>query len=164
MNKPHIWIDADSCPAGVKNIVLKAAIRLNLLVTYAANRNIPFSIQSPLFNMVICPKTEGSADDYIFNQTEENDLVITRDIPLAQRLITKKVTVLNDRGLLFDEKNVQEMLKQRELNMMMNAIGVHTGGRWDSYGQKELSAFAQCFDKVLSQKMSEYNKQSLTSN
>lgn len=156
MEKPHIWVDADSCPSNAKNIILKAAVKNELYVTYAANRNIPFSISSPLFNMVICPKEEGAADDYIVTNAGENDIVITRDIPLASRLVKKEIVVINDRGTLFDSKNTQEMLKQRELNMMMNAIGVHTGGRWDSYGKKETYDFAVCFDRILQSKIAKY--------
>ena len=156
MEKPHIWVDADSCPSPAKNIILKAASKNSLQVTYAANRDIPFSIQSPLFNMVICPKEEGAADDYIVANVAPDDIVVTRDIPLAKRLVQKNIKVMNDRGTLFDEKNVEEMLKQRELNMMMNAIGVHTGGRWNSYGKKETYDFAVTFDRVLQSKMALY--------
>ncbi len=155
MSKPHIWIDADSCPSLVKDIVLQASVKNSLNVTYVANRNIPFSIQSPLFSMVICPGTEGAADDYIYSNVEFQDIVITRDIPLANRLIQKNITTLNDRGLIFTPDNVKKMLRERELSMMMSAIGVNKGARWDSYGKKEAASFANCFYNVLQSKLSQ---------
>lgn len=99
--------------------------------------------------MVICPKTAGSADDYIVAHSILSDLVITRDIPLAKRLIDKNTTVINDRGLLFDSKNIVRMLKDRELNLQLSAIGVNMGKKTDHYGQKELGAFATCLDQTL---------------
>lgn len=149
----RIWVDADSCPASVKNIILKAAIRLNLNVFYVANRNIPFSIQSPLFEMIICSKEENAADMYIIEHVLENDIVITRDLPLAKLLLEKNISVLNDRGTLFTQKIVEEKLAQRELNLFINSVGIHTGGKYNTFGKKETYEFANCFDKLLNKKI-----------
>lgn len=145
----RIWVDADSCPAQAKNIILKNAIRLSLEVVYVANREIPFSIKNEKFSNVITKNEEGSADDYIVNNTCDNDLVITRDIPLAARLLEKKICVINDRGTIFDSNNIKEYLSQRELSLQMKNLGIHTGNSMGSYGAKEVHAFASSLDKIL---------------
>ena len=151
--KPHIWIDADSCPAQARDIVLKAAAKEELLVTYAANRPLAFSLQNPLFTMHVCPSTPGAADDYIVEHASEWDIVITRDIPLAARLVEKNICVINDRGIRFDKDNIAKRLKERELSMQMEALGLHKGKGHIPYGGKEIKAFNECFQRVLAEKL-----------
>jgi|SRR5574344_142459 uncharacterized protein YaiI (UPF0178 family) len=155
--KAMIWVDADSCPNAVRAAIEKNAVRLALPLTYVANHEIVFSdstkalIEQHQLNldMTVTSKQKGSADDYIVTNSAPGDIVITRDIPLAQRLLQKKVTVINDRGLKFDEKNIVRMLKDRELSMQLSAIGVNMGRKNDTFGSKELAAFNECLDKVL---------------
>lgn len=148
--KTRIIVDADSCPKQARTFLEKTAIRLNIALEYAANHNIPFFSQSPLFTMTLCANTEGAADDYIVESVRPNDLVVTRDIPLAQRLVHKGITVINDRGTIFTLQNVSEMLEERELKLQMQELGVTPKNTWHSYGKKESSAFAITLDKVLS--------------
>lgn len=143
-----IFVDADSCPSQAKNIVLRAGIRRNLNIVYVANRKIPFSMESPLFKMVVVENKEGAADDYIVENVTDKDLVITRDIPLAKRLIDKNVITINDRGTYFDRENVERMLRQRELSMQMAALGLHTGMSYSTYSNKDVQKFASCFEKA----------------
>lgn len=158
MKKTKIWVDADSCPSLARNVILKAAIRLNLNVIYVANRNIPFSIKSDLFSMKICEQSEGSADNYIFENIDADDIAITRDIPLATKLVKKNITVINDRGKQFTESLCKTMLAQRDLNLALNAAGLKLGRSFKSYGKDELYEFSNCLDKILTQKINAYNK------
>ena len=87
-----VWIDADSCPKLVREFVLKYAENKNLSVIFVANKEIPCSKTN--FKMIICPQEQDAADNYIVNNVQENDLVITRDIPLAARLVDKSITKL----------------------------------------------------------------------
>ncbi len=148
MTEHRIFVDADSCPARAKTIVLRAATRLNVNVVYVANRNIPFSMESQLFKMILVEKKEGAADDYIFENASEKDLVITRDIPLAKRLVDKGIITINDRGTYFDGENLKEMLKQRELSLQMASLGLHTGMSFSTYGSKEIEKFSSAFEKA----------------
>ena len=153
MKQFTIWVDADSCPVQAKNIILKAAVRLNLYVNYVANRKIPFSIENPNFKMIVCENNEGAADNYIVENACCDDLVITRDLPFAQRLVEKNICVINDRGTVFTKENLKEKIEQRNLNMLMNACGVKTGGRMNGYGKQETYEFANCLDKILTKKV-----------
>lgn len=147
-----IWLDADSCPAVVRRIILKSAKTNNVPVIYVANREIPFDFEDPLFSMVVCPKEKGSADEYIVANIAVNDVAVTRDIPLAGRLVDKGCCVMNDRGTLFDKKKVADMLEERNLSLQMAALGIKTGGKSSGFGKEEIKKFADCFCSVVRKK------------
>jgi len=148
-----IWIDADSCPKPVKEVVEKAAIRENLELIFIANRNIPFQ-KNELFSMVITDSSDQSADIYIVENANAGDLVITRDIPLADELVSKNLSVLNDRGVLYTSENIKERLSVRNFMYELREYG---GGveRHSSYGPKEKKAFANAFDRQLRKMLKE---------
>ncbi len=148
-----IWIDADSCPVQVRDLVVRFALRLKLPVKFVANHDIPFQ-KNNLLTMVVCEKEKDAADDYIVDHADENDLVITRDIPLASRLVDKKICVLNDRGCVFTEVNIAEKLAIRNLNYMLLENGVVSDvKRSGTFGKKELNLFANSLDRELQKKL-----------
>ncbi len=147
---PRIWVDADSFPVKARDLLLKVAASKGLPVIYVANHDIAFGIQSPLFEMLVCPPTPGAADDCIADGCTPGDIVATRDIPLAARLVEKGICVINDRGVRYDKRTVEKRLKERALSMQMEALGLHKGHSHESYGGKELEAFSKCLHSVLS--------------
>lgn len=149
MEKTVIWVDADSFPAMAKDIILKEAVRLNLNVIYVANRNIPFSLQNKLFSMQICEKVLDSADNYIYENVKKTDLVATRDIPLAERLVKKGICTINDRGKEFTPELCETMLAERNLSLMLSQAGVNLGKRFNTYGKKEALEFSKCLNCAL---------------
>lgn len=142
-----IWIDADSCPKPVREIVERAAKRESLPLIYTANRKIPME-ESELFSMVVTEASDQAADMYIVDNAAADDLVITRDIPLADQLVEKGLTVLNDRGVLYTKENIKERLSVRNFMYELREYG---GGveRHSSFGPKEKQAFANAFDRQL---------------
>lgn len=147
---PRIWVDADSFPAKARELLLKTAASKQIPVIYVANHDIAFGTQSPLFEMRICPQTPGAADDCIADGCGPCDIVATRDIPLAARLVDKGIRVINDRGVCYDKRTVEKRLKERELSMQMEALGLHKGHSHGGYGGKDLDAFGKCLHSVLS--------------
>ena len=98
--------------------------------------------------MIICKKEKDSADNYIFDHVAASDLVITRDIVFAERLIEKNICTINDRGRIFDKNNIKELLSTREFDLQLANIGLvkhHNEG----YDKKKFAAFANSFDKVI---------------
>ncbi|WP_187152294.1 DUF188 domain-containing protein, partial [Treponema endosymbiont of Eucomonympha sp.] len=61
-----------------------------------------------LFTMIVTGKHESSADEYIVAHVTENDIAVTRDIQLAARLVEKRITVLNDRGIEYSSGTVAD--------------------------------------------------------
>ena len=96
MSKTHIWLDADSCPLQVRNFLSKKANELSLPITFVANKNITCT-NDFTFEMHICSTEKDAADNYIFENATQNDLVITKDIVFANRLVEKNVACINIR-------------------------------------------------------------------
>ncbi|MBO6101515.1 MAG: DUF188 domain-containing protein, partial [Spirochaetaceae bacterium] len=78
--KFRIWIDADSCPVQVRDLTVRFALRLKIPVKFVANHDIPFK-KNELFEMIVCENEKDAADNYIVENANPEDLVITRDIP-----------------------------------------------------------------------------------
>jgi uncharacterized protein YaiI (UPF0178 family) len=140
-----IFVDADSCPKPARELVLRRAEKLAIRVIFAANRLIPDAARA---QMEICPAGENAADDRIVELAESGDIVITRDVPLAKRLVEKDLTVLDDRGRVFTRNNINELLSLRNFTVGLaeNGIGFE---RTANYGKKELKTFADSFDRIL---------------
>ena len=145
----QIIVDADSCPKQARELLLRFSARLSIKIIFAANRHIP--LESPagdLVQMEICPPHEGAADDRIVAIAQVGDLVVTRDLPLAERLVEKDITVLDDRGRLFTRDNIRQLRSVRDfvVGLAENGLGIE---RTASYGKKELNAFANSLDREL---------------
>ena len=140
-----ILIDADSCPKPVRELVLRRAKKLKLKIIFAANRQIP---ETNGAEMEICPVTENSADDRIVEMSVKGDLVITRDVPLAKRLVEKSVSVIDDRGRLFTAENINELLSIRNFKVGLADNGLEIE-RTANYGKKELKTFADSLDRTI---------------
>jgi uncharacterized protein YaiI (UPF0178 family) len=98
--------------------------------------------------MAVCPQSQDAADDYITRMARAGDLAVTRDVPLAERLVQKSVAVLDDRGRLFNADNIRALLSIRNFTVSLAENGVQNI-RHSNYGNKELKAFADAFDKQL---------------
>lgn len=142
-----IWVDADSCPVRVRQIISKASLRLLVRLVFVANRLIPIASHE-LVEFVKTGEEEQSADRYIMASSKEGDLVITRDIPLAANLVELGIAVINDRGLLFTPDNVRERLSIRDFMYEVRSNGLMTD-RMGTFNQKDLQKFSNTFDTVL---------------
>jgi uncharacterized protein YaiI (UPF0178 family) len=143
-----ILIDADSCPRAARELVLRRAAKLEVKVIFAANRAIPLADTSSNVIMEVCPNIENSADDRIVELAEKSDLVITRDVPLAKRIIEKDASVIDDRGRVFTPNNINELLSLRNFTVSLANNGMEIE-RIANYGRKELKTFADSLDRLL---------------
>jgi uncharacterized protein YaiI (UPF0178 family) len=143
-----ILVDADSCPRLARELVLRAAGRRGIKAIFAANRPIP-GITGDYAAMELCPSGEGAADDRIVALAEPGDLALTRDIPLANRLVEADICVIDDRGRIYTRENIRERLSLRNfmVSLAENGLGMEHHA---SYGKKELKAMADSLDKLLS--------------
>jgi uncharacterized protein YaiI (UPF0178 family) len=142
-----ILVDADSCPAEARRVILKAAEKRHIQAVFAANRPIP-GIEGGFAVMSLCSEQSGAADDRIVDLAITGDLAITRDVPLASRLTGKGIDVIDDRGRVFTPDNIRAHLSIRDFQ-----VGLATNGlniiRAANYGKKELKLFSDSFDKLL---------------
>lgn len=143
----NIWVDADSCPVKIRDIISKASLRLEINSYFVANRDIPVN-DHDFIHKIITPKTEQSADRYIIENVLSNDIVITRDIPLADELVEIGVTTINDRGDHFTKENIKERLSIRDFMQEARERGLKSETT-SRFNQKDIQNFANTFDKLL---------------
>ena len=143
-----IWIDADAVPRDVKDVVARAALRLELPTVLVANQRLQAPANNPFVTAVLVAGGPDVADDHIADQAEPDDLAVTADIPLAARLVEKCVKTIDPRGMEYTEQNIGERLSVRDFMDGLRSTGVQTGGP-SAYGQKEKQAFAATFDRVV---------------
>ena len=80
-----IWVDADACPNVIKEILYRAAERMQMPLVLVANQ----SLRVPPSRFIRTLRVAAGfdvADNEIVRQCEAGDLVITADIPLAATL------------------------------------------------------------------------------
>lgn len=93
----QILVDADACPVVVKDMLYRAAQRVEVCVTLVANRYLR-TPPSRFIKTVQVPAGFDAADDRIVELAAAGDLVITADIPLAAAALDKGAHVLDPRG------------------------------------------------------------------
>ncbi len=142
-----IWIDADACPNVIKDILFRVAERRKLALVLVANRFIA-TPPSPFIKAVQVANGFDVADNYIVQQCQTNDLVITADIPLAAEVVGKKAFALNPRGELYTQENIKEHLAMRDFMTGLRDTGQVSGGP-SAFGQKDKQAFANALDRFL---------------
>ena len=142
-----IYIDADACPNPIKEIVCRAAIRSSRSLMLVANKRVHVP-KDPLIKTVQVSQGADIADDYIAEQVEPNDLVITADIPLAQRVIDKLGVALSPRGDFYTTENIKQRLSVRNFMHELRSNGVDTGGP-KSMTKKDIREFSNVLDRYL---------------
>jgi hypothetical protein len=142
-----IWVDADACPAVIKEILFKAAVRTQTPLTLVANHAMRVP-PSPLIDFRQVAGGFDVADNFIATHCDLTDLVVTADIPLAAEIIAKGALALNPRGELYTESNVRARLNMRDFMESLRSSGIQTGGP-DALNQKDRQAFANQLDKWL---------------
>jgi uncharacterized protein YaiI (UPF0178 family) len=148
----HIWVDADACPAVIKEILFRAAVRTQVPVTLVANQALR-TPPSPLIKSMQVPAGFDVADNRIVELAQPGDLVVTADIPLAAGAIDKGAIALNPRGTLYTTENIRETLSLRNFMADLRSSGVETGGP-SSLSQSDRQAFANQLDRLLARRNS----------
>ena len=143
----RIWVDADACPAVIKDILYRAAERAELHLILVANQVLR-TPASPWIRVVQVGRGFDVADNHIANAVESGDLVITADIPLAAGVVEKGASALNPRGELYSPENVRELLDMRNFMDTLRSTGVETGGP-SPFSHADRQAFANQLDRFL---------------
>jgi uncharacterized protein YaiI (UPF0178 family) len=119
-----VYVDADACP--VKEEVYTVARRYGMRVAVVANTALRVPADT-LIELVMRPGF-GAADDWIAEQAGRGDIVITADIPLAARCLTKEALILDPKGRPITDRDIGSMLALRELKDDLRQRGTLTGG------------------------------------
>ena len=143
----HIWVDADACPVAIKEILFRAANRAEVSLTLVANQMLRVP-PSPWIRALQVPAGFDVADQRIAQEVVAGDIVITADVPLAALVVAKGAVVIEPRGDLLDQRNIQERLTMRNFMESLRNSGVETGGPAALSGADK-QAFANQLDRLL---------------
>jgi uncharacterized protein YaiI (UPF0178 family) len=145
--KPTILVDADACP--VKDEVVKVAERHGLSVTFVANSGLRPS-RDPMIRNVVVSKGADAADDWIFEATRTNDIVVTADIPLAARAVGIGAHVLGPTGRPFTPETIGMAVAIRDLKQHLRETGESKGYN-AAFAREDRSRFLGALDRIARQ-------------
>jgi uncharacterized protein len=143
----RIYVDADSCP--VKEEVYRVARRYDLDVTLVAASWQRVPLESRV-HLEVVKETGGldAADDWIVERIGSGDIVISEDILLASRCVTKGARALSPRGKELTPDSVGEAVAMRELMANLRESGAITGGP-APLTKADRSRFLQQLDEIV---------------
>ena len=141
----RIFIDADACP--VKDETYKVAARYGLKVFVVSNSFIQIPA-SPLIERRIVDAGPDVADDWIADQAEPGDIVVTNDIPLADRVLKKDAAAVAPNGRPFTADSIGSALAQRSIMEHIRSTGEITGGP-RPFQASDRSRFLQALDEAV---------------
>lgn len=140
-----LYIDADGCP--VKEEIYKVAARYQLKVFIVANKRMTVPLH-PSIEMVVVPAGADEADNWIAERADLGDIVITADIPLADRSLKKCSYVLSPHGEEFTEDNIGDAVATRELMTYLRQTSDIKSGP-QAMEKKDKSQFLSSLDRVI---------------
>ncbi len=143
----RILVDGDAFPNLLKTILFRQIERLKIETLVFSNKHITIG-KSDLIKYIIVEQGADEADNQIVETIKEGDLVITADIPLADRAISKKVHAIDHRGELYSVDNIKQYLAMRNLMEKIRESGEMTKGP-KPFDQKDAHQFANQLHKFL---------------
>ncbi|MEA2018560.1 MAG: YaiI/YqxD family protein [Campylobacterota bacterium] len=142
-----LYIDGDALPNLLKPILLRAIEKQNIETYVVSNKKISIG-KSPNIHYIIVEAGADEADNRIIELIKPKDLVITADIPLADRTITNHAHAIDHRGELYTTENIKQYLAIRDLMQSIRDSGETTKGP-APFSQKDTQNFANSFNKFL---------------
>lgn len=141
----RIFIDADACP--VKDETYKVAARYGLSTTVVSNSFIQIP-RSALIARMIVDAGPDAADDWIAQQCAPGDIVVTNDIPLADRVLKAGGAAIAPNGRAFTADSIGAALASRAIGEHIRSTGEMTGGP-KAFAAADRSRFLQALDEAV---------------
>lgn len=142
---PRIFIDADACP--VKAEIYRVAERYGLTVLVVSNSWIQ-TPRTAWIEQVVVDAGPDIADDWIAERAGPGDIVVTADIPLADRCLKAGAQALKSNGQPFTPDSIGSALAGRMVGEHLRSMGVATSGP-PPFGPRDRSAFLQALDQAV---------------
>ena len=162
--RAHILVDADACP--VKDETYRVAARHGVPVTVVANSGFRVPMDrlpdgTRLVTPVIVSDRFDAADDWIAEQAAAlvgegvRTIVVTADIPLADRALKAGAVALKPTGREWDAANIGGALATRAImaDLRAGADGASRNiGGPPPFSKNDRSNYLQALDRALTRK------------
>lgn len=133
-------IDADGCP--VVALAVKTAEKYGVRCVLVCDTAHTFS--NVPAEIITVSQGADSADFRIVNLLDAGDIVVTQDYGLAAMCLAKNATALNQSGLIYSEKNMDELLLSRHIHKKVRRAGGRMKGPKKRTKQQD-----EAFEKAL---------------
>src|SRR5690349_20867664 len=118
----NVFVDADACPA--KTEILLICKRHGLVPIFVANNPIPALADNPAARMEVVTGEFDAADNWIVEQAQPGDLVMTADLLLAQRVVKKHVEAMNFSGGMLSDEVIHDLVARREVQKYLREMNL----------------------------------------
>ena len=145
----QIFVDADACP--VKDEVYRVAQRHGLKVYVVANAFLQVPAH-PLIERIVVDAGPDVADDWIAERAQAGDVVVTSDIPLAERALKAGAAAIAPNGRPFTVDSIGTAIAQRAIMEQLRSTGVATSGP-RPFDSRDRSQFLQTLDEVINREL-----------
>lgn len=141
-----VYVDADACP--VRAEAERVATRHRVPVIMVCNGGIRPS-ENPLVSLRIVPEGPDEADRWIADQCGPGDVVVTSDMPLADRCVKAGAQVLRPNGDALTAANIGPQLAARDLMADLRSANPFMQGGSAGFTKVDRSRFLQALDRAL---------------
>ncbi|MEL6233062.1 MAG: YaiI/YqxD family protein [Pseudomonadota bacterium] len=141
-----LYIDADACP--VKAEAETVATRHKVPMLLVCNGGIRPS-RNPLVTLKIVDEGPDAADRWIAAQCGPDDVVVTGDLPLADRCLAAGAGVLQHNGEVLSAANIGPRLATRDLMGDIRAADPFFRGGAAGFSKADRARFLQALDLAL---------------
>jgi uncharacterized protein len=149
MDPITVYLDADACP--VKDEAYKVAARYGLK-TYVVSNSFIQIPASPLIERVIVDAGPDIADDWIAERAKQGDVVVTNDIPLAERVLAASAAAIAPNGKVFTRDSIGSAIAHRAIMEQLRSTGEITGGP-KPFDRAARSNFLQAMDLAIQKEL-----------
>ena len=131
----------------MKAEIYRVAERYKLKVFVVSNSylNVP---RDPRHELVVVSDSFDAADNWIAERAGPGDIVVTADIPLADRALKAGASVIGNTGVPFTATSIGMAMANRELLSNLRAMGEVTGGP-KPMTQRARSRFLSALDEAV---------------
>ncbi|MCE5257099.1 MAG: DUF188 domain-containing protein [Spirochaetaceae bacterium] len=149
-----VWIDADSMSREIRAILIRQAETMKnrktqrfalRFVAAVAVKDVP----EKYFTQV--EPGVDAADHYIEQNVSLGDIVVTRDIPFAERLLARDIAALNDRGDIFSKDTIAQRRSLRDAAVELRLLGIAEESPKSSTPRSpaDIKRFSDALDKLV---------------
>lgn len=117
-----VYVDADACP--VREEIIEICKRHAVQPVFVANKGIPGVFREPSAHMEVVAGDFDAADNWLVENAEPGDLVLTADLLLAQRAVKKKVDVISFKGDRLTDDVIHDLVAHREIQAQLRQMGL----------------------------------------